>query len=79
MEDGDGEKREAFFKDKKKRRERQLEERKKRLDGSDSEGKEDSEDGREETQLDNVTLYSAKLRNPTQVATMTTALDLGVF
>jgi hypothetical protein len=23
-------------------------------------------------------LYSAKLRNPTQVATMTTALDLGV-
>ncbi len=28
--------------------------------------------------LDNVTLYSAKLRNPTQVATMTTALDLGV-
>ncbi len=31
--------------------------------------------------LDNVTLYSAKLRNPTQVAgaTMATALDLGVF
>jgi hypothetical protein len=29
--------------------------------------------------LQNVTLYSAKLRNPTQVATMTTALDLGVF
>ena len=29
--------------------------------------------------LDNVTLYSAKLRNPTQVATMKTALDLGVF
>ncbi len=29
--------------------------------------------------LDNVTLYSAKLRNPTQVATMITALDLGVF
>ncbi len=28
--------------------------------------------------LDNVTLYSAKLRNPTQVATMTTALDLGI-
>jgi hypothetical protein len=30
--------------------------------------------------LDNVTLYSAKLRNPTptQVATKTTALDLGV-
>ncbi len=28
--------------------------------------------------LDNVTLYGAKLRNPTQVATMTTALDLGV-
>ena len=28
--------------------------------------------------LDNVTLYSAKLRNPTPVATMTTALDLGV-
>jgi hypothetical protein len=29
--------------------------------------------------LDNVTVYSAKLRNPTQVATMITALDLGVF
>ncbi len=28
--------------------------------------------------LDNVTVYGAKLRNPTQVATMTTALDLGV-
>jgi len=28
--------------------------------------------------LDNVTSYSTKLRNPTQVATMTTALDLGV-
>jgi hypothetical protein len=39
MEDGDVEKREAFFKDKKKRRERQLKERKKLLDGSDSEGK----------------------------------------
>jgi hypothetical protein len=51
MEDGDVKKREAFFKDKKKRRERQLKERKKLLDGSDSEGKEDSEDGREETQL----------------------------
>ncbi len=50
MEDGDIEKREAFFKDKKKRRERQLKERKKLLDGSDSEGKENSEDGRKETQ-----------------------------
>jgi hypothetical protein len=29
--------------------------------------------------LENVTLYITKLRNPTQVATMTTALDLGVF
>jgi hypothetical protein len=29
--------------------------------------------------LDYVTLYSAKLRNPTQAATLTTALDLGVF
>jgi hypothetical protein len=29
-----------------------------------------------ELTLDNVTLYSAKLRNLTQVATMTTALDL---
>jgi hypothetical protein len=51
MEDGDVEKREVFFKDKKKRRERQLKERKKLLDGNDSEGKEDSEDGREETPL----------------------------
>jgi hypothetical protein len=31
------------------------------------------------TLLDNVTSYSTKLRNPTQVATMTTALDLGVI
>jgi hypothetical protein len=51
MGDEDGEKRAEFFKDKKKKRERQLKERKKRLDGSDSEGKEDSEDGREKTQL----------------------------
>jgi hypothetical protein len=51
MGDEDGEKRARFFKDKKKKRERQLKERKKRLDGSDSEGKEDSEDRREETQL----------------------------
>ena len=49
MGDGDMEKREIFFKDKKKRRERQEQEKKKLLDGSDSEGKEDSEDGREET------------------------------
>ena len=34
--------------------------------------------GKSLVSLDNVTLYSAKLRNPTQVATMTTALDLGV-
>jgi hypothetical protein len=32
-----------------------------------------------EAKLDNVTSYSTKLRNPTQVATMTTALDLGVI
>ncbi len=51
MEDGGIEKREVFFKDKKKRRERQMKEKKMLLDGSDSEGKEDSEGGREETQL----------------------------
>jgi hypothetical protein len=51
MDDEDGEKRARFFEDKKRRRERQLKEKKKRLDGSDSEGKEDSEDGGEETQL----------------------------
>jgi hypothetical protein len=28
--------------------------------------------------LDNVTLYSTKLRNPTQMATMATALTLGI-
>jgi hypothetical protein len=33
---------------------------------------------RTEDDLDNVTLYSTKLRNPTQVATMATALDLGL-
>jgi hypothetical protein len=38
MEDEDGEKRARFFEDKKRERERQLEERKKHLDGSDSEG-----------------------------------------
>ncbi len=44
------EKREMFFQDKKKRRERQVKEKKKLLDGSDSEGIENSENGREETQ-----------------------------
>jgi hypothetical protein len=38
MEDKDGEKRARFFEDKKRERERQLKERKKRLDGSESEG-----------------------------------------
>jgi hypothetical protein len=38
MEDEDGEKRARFFDDKKRERERQLKERKKRLDGNDSEG-----------------------------------------
>jgi hypothetical protein len=70
MGDGDLEKREAFFEDKKKRRERQLKERKKLLDGSDSEGKEGSEDGREETQLgayDSLTLLgSTSCAPPTQ-------------
>ena len=56
------EKRETFFKDKKKRREKQLKERKKLLDGSDSEGNEDSEDGRERTQsgaYDSLTLLGS--------------------
>ena len=62
MGDGDMEKRERFFKDRKKRRERQVQEKKKLLDGSDSEGKEDSEDGREETQAgayDSLTLLGS--------------------
>jgi hypothetical protein len=42
MEDEDGEKRARFFEDKKRERERHLKERKKRLDGSDSEGDEGS-------------------------------------
>ncbi len=40
MDDKDGDKRARFFEDKKRERERQLKERKKRLDGSDSEGDE---------------------------------------
>ncbi len=62
MGDGDIEKRETFFKDKKKRRERQMKEKNKLLDGSDSEGNEDSEDGREVTQAgayDSLTLLSS--------------------
>jgi hypothetical protein len=42
MEDKDGEKRARFFEDKKRERERQLKERKKCLDGSDSERDEGS-------------------------------------
>ncbi len=42
MDDEDGDKRAKFFEDKKRERERQLKERKKRLDGCDSEGDEDS-------------------------------------
>jgi hypothetical protein len=42
MDDKDGEKRAMFFEDKKRERERQLKERKKRLDGSDNEGDEGS-------------------------------------
>ncbi len=30
------------------------------------------------TQLDNVTLYCTKLKNPTRMAMMATALDLGI-
>ncbi len=55
-------KREMFFKDKKKRRERQMKGKKKLLDGSDSEGNEDSEDGRERTQsgaYDSLTLLGS--------------------
>ena len=62
MGDGDLEKREMFFEDRKKRRERKVQEKKKLLDGSDSEGKEDSEDGREETQAgayDSLTLLGS--------------------
>jgi hypothetical protein len=62
MGDGDMEKREMFFKNKKKRRERQVKEKKKLLDGSDSEGNEDSEDGREDTQAgayDSLTLLGS--------------------
>ncbi len=76
MGDEDGEKRARFFKDKKKKREEQLKDRKKRLDGSDSEGKEDSVDGREETQLgayDSLTLLGStssvsRLHKTVQVA-----------
>jgi hypothetical protein len=51
MEDEDGEKRAKFFEDKKRERERQMKERKKRLDGSDSEGDEDSVKEGEQTQM----------------------------
>ncbi len=51
MEDEDGEKQAKFFEDKKRERERQLKERKKRLDGSDGEGDEGSVKEGEQTQM----------------------------
>ncbi len=51
MEDEDGEKRAKFFQDKKRERERQLKEKKKRLDGSDSEGDEGSVKEEEQIQV----------------------------
>jgi hypothetical protein len=70
MEDDDGEKRTKFFQDKKKERERQLKERKKRLDGSDSEGDGRSVSEGEQTQVgayDSLTLLgTATCTPPTQ-------------
>jgi hypothetical protein len=51
MEDENGEKRARFFEDKKREREKQLKERKKRLDGSDSEGDEGSKEEGEQVQM----------------------------
>ena len=66
MEDEDGEKRARFFEDKKRERERQLKERKKRLDGSDSEGDEGSVKEGEQTQMgayDSLTLLGTTTCN----------------
>jgi hypothetical protein len=62
MEDEDGEKRAKFFEDKKRERERQLKERKKRLDGSDSEGEGDEGSVKEgeQTQMSNGSLVKDK-------------------
>ena len=66
MEDEDGDKRAKFFEDKKRERERQLKERKKRLDGSDSEGDEGSVKEGEQTQMgayDSLTLLGTTTCN----------------
>ena len=51
MGDEDGDKRQKYFEDRKRERERQLKERKKRLDVSDSEGDEGSVKEGEQTQM----------------------------
>ncbi len=66
MEDEDGEKRARFFEDKKREREKQLKERKKRLDGSDSEGNEGSMEKGEQVQMrayDSLTLLGTTTCN----------------
>ena len=66
MEDEDRGKRAKFFDDKKRERERQLKEKKKRLDGSDSEGNEDSVEEGEHTQTgayDSLTLLGTTTCN----------------
>jgi hypothetical protein len=66
MEDEDGEKRTKFFEDKKREREKQLKERKKRIDGSDSEGDEGSVKGTEQIQTgayDSLTLLGTTTCN----------------
>jgi hypothetical protein len=66
MEDEDGDRRARFFEDKKRERERQLKERKKRLDGSDDEGDEGSVKEGEQTQMgayDSLTLLGTTTCN----------------
>ncbi len=62
MDDKNGDKRARFFEDKNRERERQLKERKKRLDGSDSEGDEGGVKEGKHTQMgayDSLTLLGA--------------------
>jgi hypothetical protein len=65
-QDEDGEQRARFFEDKKREREKQLKERKKCLDGSDSEGDESSVKEREQIQIgayDSLTLLGTTTCN----------------
>jgi hypothetical protein len=70
MDDEDGDKRQKYFEDRKRERERQVKERKKRLDGSDIEGDEGGVKEGKQTQMgayDSLTLLgTATCTTPSQ-------------